>query len=308
MLRLDRSFCSDTLMNTVLHLESALGRHVVLAEYIWMSRVLPLIGPRALKIIDTIDVFSTRHEKVGQFGVNDLVVEPDAERMRLGRGDVLIAIQHNEREALEGLVPGVPVITSGVDFEVANESSQPSGRQVLYVASDNPMNRHGLRDFLRFAWPRVRARVPDAELVVVGAVGESLPLVPAGVTVLGRVEDLTPLYRRCRAVINPAVAGTGVKIKTLEALSHLRRVVTWPNGVDGLSPAVAGLCRTVQDWYTFSEQLSEVLTNDDAAAFSAEDRPLLAREADPDFVYAELGRVLEAYFERAVRPAPDAGR
>ena len=82
-------------MATVLRLQSVLGPYVLLAEYIWMSRVLPLIDPRALKIIDTIDVFSTRHEKVGQFGVEDLVVEPGAERMRLRRGDVLIAIQQN---------------------------------------------------------------------------------------------------------------------------------------------------------------------------------------------------------------------
>ena len=58
---------------------------------IWMSRVLPLLGGHALKVIDTIDVFSTRHEKVGQFGVQDLVVEPAAEQMRLRRGDVAIA-------------------------------------------------------------------------------------------------------------------------------------------------------------------------------------------------------------------------
>ena len=60
MLRIDRSFCSDALIATVLRLESVLGPYVLLAEYIWMSRVLPLVGARALKVIDTIDVFSTR--------------------------------------------------------------------------------------------------------------------------------------------------------------------------------------------------------------------------------------------------------
>ena len=91
MLRIDRCFCSDALIATVLRLESVLGPYVLLAEYIWMSRVLPLLGGHALKVIDTIDVFSTRHEKVGQFGVEDLVVEPAAEQRRLRRGDVAIA-------------------------------------------------------------------------------------------------------------------------------------------------------------------------------------------------------------------------
>ena len=297
MLRIDRSFCSDALIATVLRLESALGPYVLLAEYIWMSRVLPLLGGRALKVIDTIDVFSTRHEKVGQFGVQDLVVEPAAEQMRLRRGDVAIAIQHNERQVLEALVPGVTIVTAGVDFEVLEEPSAPTGRHVLYVASDNPMNRHGLRDFLRHAWPLVRESVPDAELTVVGAVGASVPVVPPGVTVLGRVDDLAPLYRGCRVVINPAVAGTGIKIKTLEALSHLRRVVAWPNGVDGLSPAVEALCRTATDWYSFSEALIILLTDDAAAELNREERELLVREGSADVVYAELGRVIEEFFD-----------
>jgi hypothetical protein len=114
--------------------------------------------------------------------------------------------------------------------------------------------------------------------------------------VLGKIDDLAPLYASCRAVINPAIAGTGVKIKTLEALSHLRRVVAWPNGVDGLSPALAGLCRTAQDWYSFADQLVDVLTIDAAAAFSADERELLMREAAPDLVYGDLGRVIEQFF------------
>ena len=195
MLQIDRSFCSDPLIATVLRLQAVLGRYVLLAEYIWMSRVLPLLDGRALKIIDTIDVFSTRHEKVGQFGVQDLVIERSAEAMRLRRANVAIAIQHNERAVLEGLVPGLPVVTAGVDFDVVEDAAPPPGRQVLYVASDNPMNRHGLRDFLRHAWGRVRDAVPEAELMVVGAVGASVPISPAGVTLLGRVDDLAPLYR-----------------------------------------------------------------------------------------------------------------
>ena len=126
---------------------------------------------------------------------------------------------------------------------------------------------------------------------------------------LGRVDDLEPLYRRCRAVINPAVAGTGVKIKTLEALSHLRRVIAWPNGVDGLSPPVAALCRTAHDWYSFSEQLVHVLTDDAAAMFDAEDRELLSREGAPDVVYAELRRVIDQFFgidaDEGPAPRPD---
>jgi len=43
------------------------------------------------------------------------------------------------------------------------------------------MNRKGLDDFLRFAWPGVRQEVPGAELVLAGDVGASLTTDVAGV-------------------------------------------------------------------------------------------------------------------------------
>jgi hypothetical protein len=46
LLQMDRAFCHDTLDHGVLRLHQALGPYVLLAEYIWMSRVLPLVGRR----------------------------------------------------------------------------------------------------------------------------------------------------------------------------------------------------------------------------------------------------------------------
>ena len=121
---------------------------------------------------------------------------------------MIIAIQNNERAVLESLAPSLPVITSGVDFDIVADPGVPTDPAVLCVASGNPMNRRGLQDFLEFAWPRVRERVPAAELKVVGAVGESIGVPPPGVTILGTVADLGPLYSASRVVINPTVAGT----------------------------------------------------------------------------------------------------
>ncbi len=113
-----------------------------------------------------------------------------------------------------------------------------------------------------------------------------------GVVRLGVVDDLEPLYAECRLVINPAVAGTGLKIKTLEALAHLRTVVTWPSGVDGLSADLASLCVLVEDWYAFSHRLAELLGRDTPPVLSAAQRDLLARSTAPDVVYEALSNAL----------------
>jgi hypothetical protein len=298
LLYVDRAICHDALITTVLRLHQVLRPCILLAEYIWMSRILPLVSGDVLKVIDTIDVFSTKREKVLQFGINDQHVEGHEEARRLRSADLILAIQEEERQELQKLMPGKRVVTAGVDFDVVEDAGVPSGRRVLYVASDNPMNRRGLQDFLRFAWPRIRRDVPDAELLVAGRVSATLDVDSTGVIRLGLVDDLGPLYGQARVVINPAVAGTGLKVKTLEALGHLRPVVTWPSGTDGFAPELAAFCVTVQDWYEFSRRVAGLLVADEAAAFSPADRESILRLASPATVYGPMTQEFEAFLKR----------
>jgi glycosyltransferase involved in cell wall biosynthesis len=189
---------------------------------------------------------------------------------------------------LQRLVPETRVVTAGVDFDVVEEPGVPSGRCVLYVASDNPMNRKGLSDFFRFAWPYIKREVPDAELLVAGRISTGLDADVAGVNRLGPVDDLRPFYRQARVVINPAVAGTGLKIKTLEALSHLRPVVTWPSGTDGFAPELAAFCVTVKDWHDFSRRVAGLLATDTPRVFSQAEREIIVRFSSPSTVYREM--------------------
>jgi len=96
------------------------------------------------------------------------------------------------------------VLTVGVDMKVDMScSTLVKAPIVLLVASGNPLNAKGLRDFLHFAWPRVRQAVPNAVLHVVGSVGRVVPGDEPGVTRMGQVDDLGPVYGAARVVINP---------------------------------------------------------------------------------------------------------
>jgi hypothetical protein len=306
LLEMDRTFCHDALITTALRLHQVLGSYVLLSEYIWMSRILPLITGDVLKVIDTIDVFSTKRQKVLQFGIADLHVETQEEAKRLRYADLVLAIQDEERHELQRLLPATHVVTAGVDFDVVEDPGIPSGRRVLYVASDNPMNRKGLSDFLRFAWPQIHRDVPDAELLVVGNVNRALSVETPGVIQLGPVDDLDALYREARVIINPAVAGTGLKIKTLEALCHFRPIVTWPTGTDGLAPELAALCVTAQDWYEFSRRVGAVLAATEPVPFSDKQRNTIVSLTSPASVYRAMTDAIEAF--RGERFGPELGR
>jgi glycosyltransferase involved in cell wall biosynthesis len=298
LLQMDRTFCHDALITTALRLQQVLRPCILLSEYIWMSRVLPLVSSDVLKVIDTVDVFSTKREKVLQFGIDDLHVEAHEEAKRLRYADLILAIQDDERQELEHLVPEKRVVTVGVDFDVVEDAGIPSGRRVVYIASDNPMNRRGLSDFLRFAWPHIRREVPDAELLVAGKVSGTMHGEVSGVIRLGPVDDLRPLYGQARVVINPAVAGTGLKIKTLEALGHLRPIVTWPNGTDGFSPELAAFCVTVHDWYEFSRRVAGLLAAEEASLFSRAERDTIVRLTSPATVYGPMTQAFEAFLKK----------
>jgi glycosyltransferase involved in cell wall biosynthesis len=243
-------------------------------------------------------VFSSKKDKVIKYGIRDYWLEPEEEASRLARADLVVAIQRDEREALQRLAPHSTVVTAGIDFDLVGEPRLPRERSVLYVGSGNPMNVHGLQEFLKFAWPSIREQVPEAELRIAGAVCDAFENLPAGVEALGRVDDLDALYRTARVVINPALAGTGVKIKTVEALSHLRPIVTWPTGVDGLPQELRNLCDVASDWFEFVSRVVSRLAHDRAEAFSPEERRVLERAISPQAVYADLLDSINALLRR----------
>jgi glycosyltransferase involved in cell wall biosynthesis len=305
LLSMERSFCPDGLAHLALRLQAGLGRCAVMAQYVFMTRFLPLVGSGALKIVDTHDVFSSKEKSVVRFGVKDtLGLRSEEEREWLLRADLVLAIQPEEGGQLAALVPERRVVRTGVDFGVA-EFCRPQGHKtLLYVASANAMNVKGLIDFLRFAWPRIANAVPEARFVVAGKVGQSAVCGDTRVQLLGPVEDLERLYEDASVVINPSVAGTGLKIKTVEAICHFRPVVTWPTGVAGMEREMQEVCFLAEDWYQFGDRVIEVLSKDTESIFSAERRESIRQLLAPDNIYAGLVSELELFFgHRAPEPA-----
>ena len=296
LVRAERGLCPPTLIQTTASLCNELRPQIVIAEYIFLSACLDVTPPGTLKIIDTIDMFSQKKSGVLAHGIDDpLAITPAQERERLLKADLIIAIQAREAELMAQLVPERQVITVGIDFEVI-EGGPPEqivpGR-ILVVGSDNPMNLHGLRSFLADAWPVIRAHCPEATLRIVGKVGKAVEMPLERVELAGWVESLASEYAAADVVINPTVAGTGLKIKTVEALCHGNAVVAWPNGVDGLASADPAAFVVADDWIAFGEAVTALIRDPFGRARLQERALRYARDHfDRDRVYAPLRRAL----------------
>jgi glycosyltransferase involved in cell wall biosynthesis len=86
-------------------------------------------------------------------------------------------------------------------------------------------------------WPLIRARVPDATLLVGGwgsehYLGRFFPL--DGAELVGPVEHPEDFFGRVAVLLYPPPRGTGMKIKVLEALAYGVPVISNAEGFEGL--------------------------------------------------------------------------
>jgi len=239
---------------------------IVIAQYIWMSSVLKLAPPSTLKVIDLHDKFSDKLRKVCAYGVHDAFTPSEEEEIQfINRADIAIAIQSDEACRFSELKPRAKIITVGLDFPaVIPESSRAVEKKwVLIVASGNPLNIYSVQHFIDNVWAKIVVDLPGSTLRIVGGIGKALDCQESiGVEIAGYVPDLTSEYADATIVINPVIAGTGLKIKSLEALAHGKALVSTPAGVEGLPEKDGTLFLVGNDDVQLASHIKELLLND----------------------------------------------
>jgi glycosyltransferase involved in cell wall biosynthesis len=137
----------------------------------------------------------------------------------------------------------IEMIPSGVDTEYfrpeAPATDEPGTMRMVFVGAFYWAPRqHNLRIILEEIMPRIRARVPEAELCVVGrgipAPLEKLAARTDGVTLIGGVPDVRPYIRSATLVLNYVESGGGIALKVLEALAMRKAVLSNPRGCEGM--------------------------------------------------------------------------
>lgn len=279
----------------------------VISEYALLSKCFEEVPSSTLKVIDTVEVFFRNRERFNVEGLAaPFVCTPESETMALERADVLIGIQKNEAQALRRLFPSKRVITVGHCYaQRGARSRNATNGVVLYVGSSNPFNVHGLQQFLARAWPGIATAVPQARLRIVGSCPRVGGSEQDGVVYVGRVsdEDLTREYETAHVVINPQVAGTGLKIKCVEALSAGCPVVMNQAGADGLEEGAGSAFLLASDWDEFTKHVVRIITDDPLRkALEMEAAGLAGRLFSPEATFSELAQTL-GYQESSTRRA-----
>jgi len=209
------------------------------------------------------------------------------QRRVLGTFDALAAVAPRDAASLSRATGvAVSVVPNGV--EITGNVTGADEREWLVVFTGTmhfPPNQAGACYLARKVWPRVLRRFNDSpvpagpsarpasakrapKLAIVGA--DPTPSVRRladrpGVTVTGRVEDLSAWLKRARVAAAPMTTGCGVKNKVLEACAAGCPVVCTPLGAAGLPTGRANGIIVADTPQRIADALVELLVDVPAA-------------------------------------------
>lgn len=224
-------WCPDELVHKVRALCETHAYSAVVVNYVWLSRVLEAVE-NGLRVIDTHDIFGGRAQLALEAGMepNWFFTSEAEEGTGLDRADLIFAIQKEERGVLATRTSR-PVWTVGHPVHATYRPSPAEEKTVFgYFASGNPWNRASIR-VLDHHLAQSRERLA---WVLAGSICKADLGLRSCPHVLGMVPAPSDFYDRVHCVLNPMLAGTGLKIKTVEALAHGRPVIGTDEAYRGL--------------------------------------------------------------------------
>jgi len=254
---------------------------VVIVEYVFYSKALRYF-PRAVKVIDTHDVYTDRAEKMAARNIKSHYwsLSREQEAAGLTRADVILAIQKHEAVFFDTLTDNKKrVMVVGHTVALHPLPNPDSGAQtLLFVGTRYAANVDGARHFIDCVLPLVRKRFPGVRLLVAGTVCEALSTDSPGVELLGVVKNLDDAYARAAIVVNPVLAGTGLKTKTVEALGHGKPLVTTSCGAEGIEDVAGSAFLMADDPAGMATHIVGLLESPSRSAALAESALLFAEE------------------------------
>ena len=205
-----------------------------------------------LHVIDLVDVDSIKWANYAQHAWPPMrwVYGAEARRLRrVERGDydhfdTITVVSQAEADAYRKHVGDNPVLIpvgNGVDLEYFHPLSDPANKTIVFVGVLNyKPNAEGITWFVNHVFSKLRKRVPDAQINIVGRhptrqieeLGEN-----AGVNVVGSVPDVREYMESASAVIAPLRIARGVQNKVLEAMACSKAVVCSPGAAEGIDAA-----------------------------------------------------------------------
>jgi len=205
---------------------------IVLCNYIFQSKIFEYLPDNIFKIIDTHDVFTDKYKLESWFSFSK-----KDEAKGLDRADLVIAIQDNEKEYFKSISTSRVETVTHVEKPMFIEREYGNLARVGILSSGHKQDLLSIQEFLRHFKKYVRQENQNIELYLAGKVCERLPESETDIPQIKRlnvVKDLRDFYESVDLVLSIPLNGTGLKIKTVEALAYGKPLIATESGIEGI--------------------------------------------------------------------------
>ncbi len=219
------------------------------------------------------------------------------------RFDLVTVVSQEDRADLEEAVGGcfgATVIPIAVDTRaLAFAPSDPSARHIVSVATMfYPPNVEGTHWFATEVFPAIRREAPDSQFYIVGSrPPERITRLGGGhrgIVVTGYLAELEPILRQSAVMVVPVRAGSGMRVKILEAFARGTPVVSTTVGVEGIQARAGEHLLVADDAESFARAVLQILADRSLAArLTRAGRALVEASYDWRTALASLDTVYE---------------
>jgi GT2 family glycosyltransferase/glycosyltransferase involved in cell wall biosynthesis len=229
--------------------------------------------PKAKVIFNTVDLHFVRERRQAEME-NSARLLAQAERTKaleysvMKQSHATIVISDTERALLQKEWPEIKVAAIPYVREVQGRASAFTERRDLVFVGGflfDP-NIDAMNWFLADIWPLVREKLPNVHLLIVGSrLLEETARVwrrNPGVDIVGYVEQISPIFERCRLSIAPLRFGAGIKGKIGTSLSHGVPCVATPLAAEGMGLVDRENIMLGADPTTFAAAIVEAYQNE----------------------------------------------
>ena len=224
----------DSTMDRVRGIIEEVQPDLIILHFVFVTKYVNVIPKHIPTIIDTNDRLSRRHV-YEEHGMEPgfFYTTKEQEMVGLKRGSIVLAIQ--DLEAKYFAKSKRPTLSIGhVRKPEFVDRKFDRLVKIGIVAAYNKFNIAALEDFLPRLMTQLNDKGIDLEVHIAGNVCKALNIVDDKIKYRGFVHSLPEFYNEVDLIVNPTLIGTGLKIKTVEALAFGMPLVCTKVSYEGL--------------------------------------------------------------------------
>lgn len=228
---------------------------ICIINYYYLSRLFRYVRiPK--KVLFTHDAFAYKNIKVGE---STFCITASSEAKAMQRCPHIFALQEVEADYFHVISPHSLIYNIYGSFEY-HPQSVVGNHNIVFLSGNNAFNQNGLRWFLDNVFPVIKKSFADVRLLIGGSICRNMSELNEknGVELQGYVENVGAFYAQADVCINPCYQGTGLKIKSFEAISYDKVTIVHPHSIEGIFDKVhAPLFASDQpeEWVNFLKKI-----------------------------------------------------